>query len=203
MSEILVVLLLLFSPNLPSCSHHDSSCSSTHLLAHQIRIGGSKGEGTQHTAVGGVLHFFLISCIELNMQANMCTRTYRCVNSHIAAGSFTQNADDSCQVRGTTGLSRSVGTLQHRIWDTEVPYSLFASHTLAHARSLKKPCVPISVFFSPLCRITSGSMTVICPSAFTKAGASGNGLSWERRARACVCESLWACLLTSCVSSDV
>lgn len=128
----------------------------------------------------------------------MYTLTYWCVNSHIAAGSFTQNTDDSCQVGGTTGLSRCVGVCQYRIWDSEVPYSLILSVflTRSHMHACWKS--PVSQF---QCSFLLSVALHRVPwrwsgqSAFTKTGAGGKGLSWEWRAymrvRAPVC--VYAC----------
>lgn len=122
--------------------------------------------------------------------------------SHIAAGNFTQNADDSCQVGGTTGLSRCVAVCQYRIWDSEVPYSLILSAVLTRSHMHARWKSPVSQF---QCSFLLSVALHRVPwrwsgqSAFTKTGASGNDLSWEwcafvhTRVCGCVCVFEYSC----------
>lgn len=161
-----------------------------------------------------LISFFHMSCIELNIQykqTDVYTLTYQRVISHIAAGNFTQNSDDSCQVGGTTGLSRCVAVCQYRIWDSEVPYSLILSAVLTRSHMHTRWKSPVSQF---QCSFLLSVALHRVPwrwsgqSTFTKTGAGGNDLSWEwcACAHAHVCVDVCVCLsirVTVNVPSDL
>lgn len=162
-------------PTFTSCSHHQ-------FLSHLRRLfppthasadtsdqdwwikRWTQLELTKCVLQSGKLHFFH-SYIKPNMQANKRVHTRTNVwiltlQQEVLTKTLTtavrleeQQAAGGVLVR----VSAEYEILRSHI----LSFALHFSHALARAHSLKKPCVPVSVFFSPLCRITSGSMTVI------------------------------------------
>lgn len=183
-------------PTFTSCSHHQFLSHlrrlfpPTHASAHTSDQDWwikrwTQLELTKCVLQSGMLHFFHISYIEPNMQANKRVHThahaYQRVNSRTAAGSFTQNTDDSRQVGGTTGRWRCVGACQCRIWDSEVPYSLIYSAFLTRSRTCtlsEKALRPsFGVLFSSLSHYIGFHDGDLVKAPLQSLQASGNGLS--------------------------
>lgn len=158
-SMILVVISPFFHPTNLSvpiilCYHvsSDFSWSFSDLLSHQIRVCGSKGVGTACTAVGGVLHFFHISCIELNIQANTYSHTnvwFLTLQQEILTKTLT-TAVRSEEQQASRGVL-VCASIEYEIQRSHIlSFSLRFSHARTCTLAEKALCPNFSVLFSSL-----------------------------------------------------